>query len=149
MYHNKDSLDAMNHILYVGNYKGLDAAISKIQANHNWQVTLDLANINIACLSFNPIGHMVYIGMHLQEQLWLAIDSIPSTALTQHYALMIIIFIAYAFTEILFQDIHCQKCYPVPLTCTAIKESTDILLFVRERVDKNHQHIILQLEDFK
>jgi hypothetical protein len=67
---------------------------------------------------------MVYIGTRLQEQLWLAVvpptsfesnhpDNAgaaypalnePSTALTQHHALMMINFIAHAFTEMRLQD---------------------------------------------
>jgi hypothetical protein len=144
----------IDHTLYVGNHKGLDAAIPKIRANHNWQVILDLNNThqlwpdsNVACLPFNPIGCMVYIGMHLQEQLWLAVVpttffkpnhpdnaraaypalNVPSTALTQHHALMIIMFITHAFAEMLLQDIHCRVRYPVPLTHVAVKELTDIL----------------------
>ncbi|KAG2028623.1 hypothetical protein BDR03DRAFT_988317, partial [Suillus americanus] len=78
MYRNKDSLGAMgmlsgrhrlvignDNTLYVGNRKELDAAIPKIRADHNWQVTLDLANMhrlwpdsNVACLPFSPIGRM-------------------------------------------------------------------------------------------
>ncbi|KAG1846639.1 hypothetical protein F4604DRAFT_1936310 [Suillus subluteus] len=162
----------IDHILYVGNRKGLDAAIPKIRADHNWQVTLDLANThrlwpdsNVACLPFNPVGRMVYIGTRLQEQLWLAVVpttffepnhpdnaraaypalNAPSTALTQRHALMIVMFIAHAFTEMLLQDIHCRERYPVPLTRAAVKESTDIL----GRVDENHRRIILRLEDFK
>ncbi|KAG1829891.1 hypothetical protein DFJ58DRAFT_848593 [Suillus subalutaceus] len=69
----------------------------------------------------------------------------PSTALTQRHALMIVMFIAHAFTEMLLQDIHCRERYPVPLTRAAVKESTDIL----GRVDENHRRIILRLEDFK
>ncbi|KAG1795447.1 uncharacterized protein HD556DRAFT_1442303 [Suillus plorans] len=103
---------------------------------------------NVAYLSFNPIGRMVYIGMHLQEQLWLAVVpttffepnhpdnaraaypalNAPSTALTQHHALMIVMFITHAFTEMLLQDIHCRECYPVPLTHAAVKESTALPL---------------------
>ncbi|KAG2146603.1 uncharacterized protein EDB93DRAFT_1250884 [Suillus bovinus] len=160
----------IDHTLYVGNRKGLDAAIPKIRADHNWQVTLDLANThrlwpdsNVACLPFNPIGRMVYIGTRLQEQLWLAVVpttffepnhpdnaraaypalNAPSTALTQRHALMIVMFIAHAFTEMFLQDIHCRERYPVPLTRAAVKESTDIL------IDENHRRIILRLEDFK
>ncbi|KAG2121514.1 hypothetical protein BD769DRAFT_1671381 [Suillus cothurnatus] len=54
-------------------------------------------------------------------------------------------FIAHAFAEMLLQDIHCQVRYPVPLTRTALNESTDIL----GRVNENHWRIILRLEDFK
>ncbi|KAG2063879.1 hypothetical protein BDR04DRAFT_1163227 [Suillus decipiens] len=160
----------IDHTLYVGNRRGLDAAIPKIRADHNWQVIIDLANThrlwpdsNVACLPFNPIGRMVYIGTRLQEQLWLALVpttffepnhpdnaretyptlNAPSTALTQRHALMIIMFIAYAFAEMRLQDFHCRVRYPVPLTRATVKESTDILL------DENHRRIILRLEDFK
>ncbi|KAG2030241.1 hypothetical protein BDR03DRAFT_1017336 [Suillus americanus] len=162
----------IDHTLYVGNRRGLDAAIPKIRADHNWQVTLDLANThrlwpdsNVACLPFNPIGRMVYIGTRLQEQLWIALVptsffepnhpdnakatypalNAPSTALTQNHALMIIMFIAYALDEMRLQDIHCRERYPVPLTRAAVKESTDIL----GRMDENHRRIILRLDDFK
>ncbi|KAG2127004.1 hypothetical protein BD769DRAFT_1668128 [Suillus cothurnatus] len=56
-------------------------------------------------------------------------NSVPRTALTQRHALMIIMFIAHAFAEMLLQDIHCRVRYPVPLTCATLKELTDILLF--------------------
>lgn len=34
----------IDHTLYIGNRKGLDTAIPKIHADHNWQITLDLTN---------------------------------------------------------------------------------------------------------
>ncbi|KAG2133428.1 hypothetical protein BD769DRAFT_1665695 [Suillus cothurnatus] len=161
----------IDHTLYVGSRQGLDAGLPKILADHNWQVILDLANVhrlwpdsNVAGLPFNPMGHMVYIGTRLQEQLWVALvprtffepnhlDNArathptlnePTTALSQLHSLMFIMFIAYALGRMHLQDIHCSVQYPVPLTRATVKRSTDIL----GRDGENHHHIILQLEDW-
>ncbi|KAG1721838.1 hypothetical protein EDB19DRAFT_1917044 [Suillus lakei] len=162
----------IDHTLYVGSRQGLDAGLPKIRADHNWQVILDLTNVhrlwpdsNVASLPFNPMGRMVYIGTRLQEQLWVALVprtffepnhpdnarathpalDAPTTALSQRHSLMFIMFIAHALSSMRLQDIHCSVPYPVPLTRTAVKRSTDIL----GRDGENHRRIVLRLEDFR
>ncbi|KAG2355766.1 hypothetical protein BDR07DRAFT_1381286 [Suillus spraguei] len=162
----------IDHILYVGSHRGLDAALPKLIADHNWQITLNLTNTyrlwpdsNTTCLPFNPLGRMMYIGIRLQEQLWLAmvpnmffqrdhpangreqfpILDAPTTALSQPHTLMLIMFIAFALEDMRFQDIHCIEHYPVPLNRTNVKESTEIL----GRDWENNRNIVLRLVDAK
>jgi hypothetical protein len=144
----------IDHTLYIGSRRGLDAALPNIIADHNWQVILNLTNTyrlwpdsTITCLPFNPLGRMMYIGTRLQEQLWLAmvpntfsqydhpangreqspILDAPTTTLSQQHALMLIMFIAFALEDMRLQDIHCIEHYPVPLTYANVKASTEIL----------------------
>lgn len=144
----------IDHTLYIGSRRGLDAALPNIIADHNWQVTLNLTNTyrlwpdsNIACLPFNPLGRMMYVGTRLQEQLWIAmvpntffqldhpenqreqfpfLDA-PTTSLSRQHALMVVMFIAFALEDMRLQDIHCIETYPVPLTLANVKASTEIL----------------------
>ncbi|KAG2029409.1 hypothetical protein BDR03DRAFT_1018433 [Suillus americanus] len=160
----------IDHTLYVGSRRGLDAALPNILADHNWQIILNLTNThrlwpdsNIACLPFNPLGRMMYIGTRLQEQLWLAmvpntffqhdhpangreqfpILDAPTSTLSQQHALMVIMFIAFALEDMRLQDIHCIERYPMPLTRINVKESTEIL----GRDGDNNRQIVLRLVD--
>jgi hypothetical protein len=144
----------IDHTLYIGSCRGLDAALPKIIADHNWQVILNLTNThrlwpdsNVACLPFNPLGRMIYVGTRLQEQLWLAmvpntffqhdhpdnrreqfpILDAPTSALSQQHTLMIVMFIAFVLNDMRLQDIHCSERYPEPLTRANVKASTEIL----------------------
>ncbi|KAG2737670.1 hypothetical protein P692DRAFT_20883334, partial [Suillus brevipes Sb2] len=162
----------IDHTLYIGSRRGLDAALPKIIADHNWQIILNLTNThrlwpdsNMACLPFDPLGRMMYIGTRLQEQLWLAMVpntffqhdhpsnareqfptlGAPASTLSQQHALMIIMFIAFALEDMRLQDIHCIEHYPLPLTRATVKASTEIL----GRDGDNNRHIVLRLVDAK
>ncbi|KAG8213179.1 hypothetical protein J3R82DRAFT_11601 [Butyriboletus roseoflavus] len=67
----------LDYTLYLSSRLGLDAIISNKITNHQWQIDLTLSRMfklwpNVKTpLPFFSTGHMIYIGTHAQEEIWL------------------------------------------------------------------------------
>lgn len=144
----------LDYTMYVGDRRGLDAALPNMNVDHNWTTKLTLnmthrlwPDKNIQALPFNPMGHMIYIGTRLDDQLWLAMapntyflpddpDNVrnrlpvlnaPTTALTVPHSQMIVMFIAHVLSVMQLEDIDCNDPYPEPLTWESVRNLTEVL----------------------
>ncbi|KAI5981073.1 hypothetical protein EDD15DRAFT_2380428 [Pisolithus albus] len=143
----------LDYVMYMGNRRGLDAALPNINVNHTMEFRLNLnmthrlwPTSNTGDLPFIPTGRMMCIGSRMQENIWLAMvpktilernctervhlnsDTLdaPTSAMTREHSLMITMFFAHILHSMQFQDVHCIEKYP-ELTTHGVKHSTNIL----------------------
>jgi len=144
----------LDYTMYIGDRRGLDAALPNVIIDHNWtaMLTLNMTNRlwpdkNTKALPFDPKGRMMYIGTRLDDQFWLAMvpngfflvddpdnvrERLPvldatTTALAVCHSQMIVMFIAHVLSTMRLEDINCTDRYPDPLTWESMKNSTEIL----------------------
>ncbi|KAI6009799.1 hypothetical protein EDC04DRAFT_2610529 [Pisolithus marmoratus] len=144
----------LDYTLYVGSRHGLDAALPNVDIDHNWTAKLQLSMANrfwpdnaINSLPFDPKGRMMYIGTRLDDQMWIAMvpnkffdlqdpentrEKLPvlthkHPVVEPKHARTMVMFIAHVLADMRFEDIHCIRPYPEPLTWDTIRDSTEIL----------------------
>ncbi|KAH0826434.1 hypothetical protein J3R83DRAFT_5416 [Lanmaoa asiatica] len=151
----------LNYTMYVSACLGLDALLPNIGLDHTWQLQLNFSMIQCLWpdskathLLFDNSGHMMYIGRRLQEYAWIAMVpnewlvpdhpinatgawphlNAPTSAMTTKHALMLVMFMAHAFSTLRFQDFSCRVMYPEPLTCQKVNSVTNILPGEQHRI---------------
>lgn len=144
--------DFLDHILYLGNRIGIDAALphSAVITDHSWHIDVTFSKMfklwpdSKVSLPFSTTGRMMYIGTRAQEEIWLCFVprslvnlpntqpdmtalQAPSTCLTAPHAYMTVMFFAHCLSKIHFRDIYCEQKYPEPPTRDNVRRETDIL----------------------
>lgn len=144
--------DFLDHILYLGNRIGIDAALphSTIGHDHTWHVAITFSKMfklwpdSKTALPFSTTGRMMYVGTRGQEELWLSFvprslveqpnsqqDMValrdPSTALTAPHAYMAVMFFSFCLSQMHFHDVYCAQRYPEPPILSNVRQVTDIL----------------------
>ncbi|KAH0834295.1 hypothetical protein J3R83DRAFT_11669 [Lanmaoa asiatica] len=134
----------LNYTMYVGARLGLNALLPNLNFSMIQCLWLDS---KATCLLFNNSGRMMYIGRRLQEYAWIAMMpnewlvpdhpinatgawphlNVPTSVMTTKHALMLVMFMAHAFSILRFRDFSCRVMYPEPLTHQKVNSATDIL----------------------
>lgn len=144
----------LDFVLYIGDGLGLDAVLPNTVTDHNWTLSVDLSKTQALWpdgkptqLPYDTKGRMLHIGKRLDEYVWLSmvpnewlvpdhplnatgawprLDA-PTSAMATKHALMLVMFIAEAFSTLRLRDFSCREKYPEPLTRAKVNSVTDIL----------------------
>ncbi|KAF8120871.1 hypothetical protein EV363DRAFT_1458526 [Boletus edulis] len=140
-------------VMYVGDRRGLDAALPYDRADHTWSCRINFSGIHrlwpdskATRLPFDHHGRLMSVGTRKEEQVWIAMvpnewlvpdhpfnatgvwPRLPETtsAMSHKHALMLVMFFAHAFDVMQFRDFTCRQQYPQMLTRREVNNATDI-----------------------
>ncbi|KAI6111442.1 hypothetical protein F5141DRAFT_1214957 [Pisolithus sp. B1] len=129
----------LDYVMYMGNRRGLDAALPNINVNHTMEFRLNLnmthqlwPTSNTDDLPFIPTGRMMCIGSCMQENIWLAMVpktilecnhtdrvrlngdtlEVSTSAMTREHSLMVTMFFTHILHSMQFEDVHCIEKIP-------------------------------------
>ncbi|KAG6370252.1 hypothetical protein JVT61DRAFT_12196 [Boletus reticuloceps] len=144
----------LDFVMYVGDGLGLDAVLPNIATDHTWRLSLNFSTMQQLWpdgkptrLPFDTRGRMMYVGRRMEEHVWLSMVpnewlipdhplnatgawprlNVPTSAMESKHALMLVMFMAHAFSTLRVRDFSCREHYPEPLTRAKVNSVTDIL----------------------
>lgn len=143
----------LDFVMYVGDGPGLDAVLPHTSTDHTWRLSLNFStmqqlwpNGRATRLPFDTRGRMMYVGRRLEEHVWLSMVpnewltsdrpnaagvwprlNAQTSAMASKHALMLVMFMAHAFSTLRVRDFSCREHYPDPLTRAKVNSVTDIL----------------------